>query len=81
MAGHFCSKERQFHPRRHQLYKAHIAVAVATGVAPGLSATAEIITDERRVIDYLLSPLERTLSEACAAYMQADLICTYSACR
>lgn len=54
------------------VYQARVSVArpspssVAAGVtvAPGLSATAEIRTDERRVIDYLLSPLERTLSEA-----------------
>lgn len=40
------------------------AVAAGVTITPGLSATAEIRTDERRVIDYLLSPLERTLSEA-----------------
>src|SRR3546814_2891662 len=40
------------------------AVAAGVTVTPGLSATAEIRTDERRVIDYLLSPLERTLNEA-----------------
>lgn len=33
-------------------------------VSPGLAATAEIRTDTRRVMDYLLSPLERRLSEA-----------------
>ena len=33
-------------------------------VTPGLAASAEIRTDERRVIDYLLSPLERAVSEA-----------------
>lgn len=33
-------------------------------VAPGLQATAEIRTGDRRVIDYLLSPLERRVTEA-----------------
>lgn len=33
-------------------------------LAPGLSATAEIRTGTRRVIDYLLSPLERRVQEA-----------------
>ncbi len=36
----------------------------AIEVTPGLAASAEIRTDERRVIDYLLSPLERAVSEA-----------------
>lgn len=36
----------------------------AIDVSPGLAATAEIRTDTRRVIDYLLSPLERRVSEA-----------------
>lgn len=54
------------------VYTARVAVeppnaqARAEGVAmaPGLVATAEIKTDERRVIDYLLSPLQRRVSEA-----------------
>lgn len=33
-------------------------------VAPGLQATAEIRTAERRVIDFLLSPIERRMNEA-----------------
>lgn len=33
-------------------------------LAPGLQATAEIRTSDRRVIDYLLSPIERRLDEA-----------------
>ena len=33
-------------------------------VAPGLSATAEIKTGRRRIIDYLLSPLSRRVKEA-----------------
>jgi hemolysin D len=36
----------------------------AIEVTPGLAATAEIRTETRRVIDYLLSPLERRVSEA-----------------
>ncbi len=33
-------------------------------VSPGLQASAEIRTSERRVIDYLLSPIERRVQEA-----------------
>jgi hypothetical protein len=33
-------------------------------LAPGLQATAEIRTSDRRVIDYLLSPIVRRLNEA-----------------
>jgi len=33
-------------------------------LAPGITATVEIITDSRRVIDYLLSPLAKIGSEA-----------------
>jgi hemolysin D len=33
-------------------------------LAPGLSATAEIKTGNRRIIDYLLSPLSRRVQEA-----------------
>ena len=53
------------------VYQARVRVAAplrdtARGirVSPGLAATAEIRTDDRRVIDYLLSPLERRLDEA-----------------
>ncbi|MFC7535912.1 HlyD family type I secretion periplasmic adaptor subunit [Sphingomonas sp. GCM10030256] len=54
------------------VYTARVAVDPPTGearaegvtVSPGLVATAEIRTNERRVIDYLLSPLERRVSEA-----------------
>ncbi|WP_187775858.1 hypothetical protein [Luteimonas suaedae] len=35
-----------------------------TPLAPGLSATAEIKTSNRRSIEYLLSPLSRRLQEA-----------------
>ena len=35
-----------------------------TALAPGMTVTAEIKTDQRRVIDYLLSPLARVSSEA-----------------
>ena len=33
-------------------------------LAPGLAATAEIKTGERRIIEYLLSPLSRRVQEA-----------------
>ncbi len=51
------------------VYQARVSVAApppgsGLTVAPGLTATAEIRTDERRVIDYLLSPLERRVTEA-----------------
>lgn len=39
----------------------------AVEVTPGLAASAEIRTDERRVIDYLLSSLERAVTEAGSA--------------
>lgn len=35
-----------------------------TPLAPGMTVTAEIRTDSRRVIDYVLSPLARVASEA-----------------
>lgn len=51
---------------------AHVAVAeplvdsrnAGVEITLGMAATAEITTDERRVIDYLLSPIERRLKEA-----------------
>lgn len=55
------------------VYQARVAVARAklggkteAGIAlsPGLQATAEIRTGNRRVIDFLLSPIERRLDEA-----------------
>lgn len=54
------------------VYQARVALAGnrPTGggapleVSPGLQATAEIRTAERRVIDFLLSPIERRLAEA-----------------
>lgn len=53
------------------VYQARVTVRAPGGgtasgirVSPGLQATAEIRTDDRRVIDYLLSPLERRLNEA-----------------
>jgi len=33
-------------------------------LTPGMTATVEIRTDSRRVIDYLLSPLAKIASEA-----------------
>jgi hemolysin D len=54
------------------VYQAIVAVeppddrarAAGVSVSPGLAATAEIKIRDRRVIDYLLSPLERRVSEA-----------------
>lgn len=55
-----------------QVYQARVALAsdqptgggAALDVSPGLQATAEIRTAERRVIDFLLSPIERRVTEA-----------------
>lgn len=54
------------------VYMAHVAVErpsaaaqqLGVTISPGMAATAEITTDERRVIDYLLSPIERRVDEA-----------------
>lgn len=54
------------------VYQARVALAsnrptsggAPLDVSPGLQATAEIRTAERRVIDFLLSPIERRLNEA-----------------
>lgn len=54
------------------IYVAHVAVMepslgsqnVGVEITSGMAATAEITTDERRVIDYLLSPIERRVREA-----------------
>jgi hemolysin D len=40
------------------------AEGVHSVLVPGLSATAEIKTGDRRIIDYLLSPLARRVAEA-----------------
>jgi len=36
-------------------------------MSPGMAATVEIKTDQRRLIEYLLSPLLRTSRRACAS--------------
>ena len=53
------------------IYAARVTLLCGAGgaklcarVEPGLAATAEIRTAERRVIDFLLSPLERRVEEA-----------------
>jgi hemolysin D len=40
------------------------ADGATVALTPGMTATVEIKTDSRRVIDYLLSPLARVASEA-----------------
>lgn len=48
-----------------RLSKAHIEVGdKRVALAPGFAATAEIKTGERRIIEFLLSPLSRRLQEA-----------------
>lgn len=37
---------------------------VITPLSPGMSATAEILTDKRRIIAYLLSPIQRAVHDA-----------------
>ncbi|MCY1464132.1 Hemolysin secretion protein D, chromosomal [compost metagenome] len=52
-------------PTRIRLERADIAVGEnRVPLQAGMSVTAEIRTSERRVIDYLLSPLQQYQSEA-----------------
>ena len=51
------------------VYQARVSISPASVpgdvvVAPGFQASAEIRTSERRVIDFMLSPLERRAAEA-----------------
>ena len=58
-------KEGLLYPARVRLKQAWIEIGgVRTPRAPGLAATAEIKTGDRRIIEYLLSPLARRVSEA-----------------
>jgi len=41
-----------------------ISEGTALPLSPGMTVSVEIKTDRRRVIDYLLSPIARTLSQA-----------------
>ncbi|HWA23950.1 MAG TPA: HlyD family type I secretion periplasmic adaptor subunit [Caulobacterales bacterium] len=53
------------YPAEVKLSRTTISVdGVATKLSPGLSATAEIKTGSRRIIEYLLSPLARRAREA-----------------
>lgn len=48
-----------------RLHATHITVGLKNiALAPGFSATAEIKTGDRRIIEFLLSPLSRRLQEA-----------------
>jgi hemolysin D len=52
-------------PAQVKLSKDHLVVGAARfNLAPGLAATAEIKTDKRRIIEFLLSPLSKRLQEA-----------------
>lgn len=58
-------KEGLLYPARVRLKQAWIEIGgKRTPLAPGLAATAEIKTGDRRIIEYLLSPLARRVSEA-----------------
>lgn len=58
--------------KRGLVYKARIELTSntlpvngkATRVTPGMSVTAEVKTDERRIIDYFLSPLQQHANES-----------------
>lgn len=53
------------YPARVRLLQPWIVIdGRRTALAPGLAASAEIKTGERRIIEYLLSPLSRRLQEA-----------------
>ncbi|MCY1170288.1 Leukotoxin export protein LtxD [compost metagenome] len=66
------SRDAVMEEKLGQVYEAQIelkeAVILADGrterLQPGLTATAEIKTNTRRIVDYLLSPLERRIYEA-----------------
>ncbi|MGH8032434.1 MAG: HlyD family type I secretion periplasmic adaptor subunit [Luteimonas sp.] len=58
-------KEGLLYPARVRLNQAWIEIGgERTPLAPGLAATAEIKTGDRRIIEYLLSPLSKRLQEA-----------------
>lgn len=58
-------KEGLRYPARVRLLKPWIEVdGRRRALAPGLAATAEIKTGDRRIIEYLLSPLSRRVQEA-----------------
>lgn len=58
-------KEGLRYPARVRLLKSWISIAgKRVALAPGLVATAEIKTGDRRIIEYLLSPLARRVQEA-----------------
>lgn len=58
-------KEGLLYPARVRLQQAWIEIGgKRTSLAPGLAATAEIKTGDRRIIEYLLSPLARRVQEA-----------------
>ncbi|WP_149196646.1 HlyD family type I secretion periplasmic adaptor subunit, partial [Luteimonas suaedae] len=58
-------KDGLLYPARIRLTQDWIEIGGRrTPLAPGLSATAEIKTGDRRIIEYLLSPLSRRLQEA-----------------
>ena len=40
------------------------AAALSRQLIPGMAVQAEVVTDRRRVIEYLLSPIERTMGTA-----------------
>ena len=59
-------------PQRGLFYQARLRIDTATAnslarnirLVPGMAVTAEIITGERRLIDYILDPLTRVTSES-----------------
>ena len=54
-----------FYSSRIRLKSDHLVVnGNNVRFAPGMAVMAEVKTDERRVIDYFLSPLEQHVSES-----------------
>ncbi|MEJ7805725.1 MAG: hypothetical protein WKG03_07385 [Telluria sp.] len=52
-------------PARVRLQQAHLIIdGVRVALTPGMSLSVEIKTGKRRVIDYLLSPLQTRSNEA-----------------
>ena len=58
-------KKGAIFPATLKLQRGQIGIdGKAIKLAPGMNLTAEIKTGKRRVIEYLLSPIQKTLSES-----------------
>ncbi len=52
------------YPVRVTIRKDEPASALSRQLMPGMAVQAEVVTDRRRVIAYLISPIERTVGTA-----------------